>query len=57
MTVVNPFEKLGPSIKDIEFDQKKGDLLGKLMHNRRIIYGREILAGYLDHFNFDFLFS
>lgn len=56
VTIMNPFERLGESIKSIEFDQQKGDLLGKLMHNRRIIYGKDILAGYLDHFNFDFLF-
>ncbi len=56
VSVVNPDEKLGQSIEEIELDQERGDWLGKLMHNRRIIFGREILAGYLDHFNFDFLF-
>ena len=56
VTVVNPNERLGPSIKAIEFDQQRSDILGKLTHNRRIVFAREILAGYLDHFNFDFLF-
>lgn len=56
VTIMNPFERLGSSIEAIEFDEQKGDLLGRLMHNRRIIYGKEMLAGYLDHFNFDFLF-
>lgn len=56
VTVLNPAERLGPSIESIEYDQKNGDILGKLMHNRRIVFGREIIAGYLDHFNFDFLF-
>lgn len=56
VSVINPDEKLGQSIKEIEFDQERGDWLGKLTHNRRIVFGREILAGYLDHFNFDFLF-
>ncbi|MBI4991486.1 glycosyltransferase family 39 protein [Candidatus Gottesmanbacteria bacterium] len=56
VTVINPSERLGPSIKSIEYDSARGDSLGKLMHNRRIVFGREILAGYLDHFNFDFLF-
>jgi 4-amino-4-deoxy-L-arabinose transferase-like glycosyltransferase len=56
VTVVNPDEKLGQSIKELEFDQERGDWLGMLTHNRRIVFGREILAGYLDHFNFDFLF-
>jgi len=56
VTILNPNEKLGTSISAIEFDKKRGDLLGRLMHNRRIVFGREVLAGYLDHFNFDFLF-
>lgn len=56
VTVLNPAERLGPSIESIEYDQKNGDTLGKLMHNRRVVFGKEILAGYLDHFNFDFLF-
>jgi len=56
VTVVNPDERLGGSIEAIELDQERGDLFGKLMHNRRVVYTREILAGYLDHFNFDFLF-
>jgi len=56
VSVINPDEKLGASIKAIEYDQRRGDVLGKFMHNRRIIYAREILGGYLDHFNIDFLF-
>ncbi|OGG26681.1 hypothetical protein A2960_00720 [Candidatus Gottesmanbacteria bacterium RIFCSPLOWO2_01_FULL_39_12b] len=56
VSVVNPDEKLGASIRDIEYDQSREDVLGKLVHNRRIIYAKEILGGYLDHFNFDFLF-
>lgn len=56
VTVVNPDERLRESIEATEIDQERGDLLGRLMHNRRVVYSREILAGYLDHFNFDFLF-
>lgn len=56
VSVINPDEKLGESIKFTEYDFQRGDSFGKIMHNRRIIFGREILAGYLDHFNFDFLF-
>lgn len=56
VTIMNPNERLGESIVDIEYDQQKNDPLGKLVHNRRIVYAREVLAGYLDHFNFDFLF-
>lgn len=56
VTVINPSERLGSSISDIEYDEVRGDWLGKLTHNRRIVYFRDILGGYLDHFNFDFLF-
>lgn len=56
VTVLNPNERLGGSIKAIEYDKENEDLLGSLMHNRRIVFGREILGGYLDHYNFDFLF-
>lgn len=56
VTVINPSERLGSSIKSIEYDQERQDILGKLMHNRRLVYAKDILAGYLDHFNFDFLF-
>lgn len=56
VTVLNPLERLGASIETIKEDEKKGDVFGKFVHNRRIIYGREVLGGYLDHFNFNFLF-
>ena len=56
VTIINAQERLGESIKDLEYDKDYGDILGGLVHNRRIIFGREILGGYLDHFNFDFLF-
>lgn len=56
VTVLNPDQRLESSIKLIDYDLAKGDFWGKLIHNRRIVYLREILAGYLDHFNFDFLF-
>lgn len=56
VSVINPDEKLGQSIKLMQDDIKKGDIPGTLMHNRRIVFAREILGGYLDHFNFDFLF-
>ncbi|OGG06438.1 hypothetical protein A2777_05665 [Candidatus Gottesmanbacteria bacterium RIFCSPHIGHO2_01_FULL_40_15] len=56
VSVVNPDEKLGASIAAMEFDRLRGEPFGKILHNRRLVFGREILAGYLDHFNFDFLF-
>lgn len=56
VTVLNPDEKLGASIKAMELDKDQGDWLGAFTHNRRIIFAREVLGGYLDHLNFDFLF-
>lgn len=56
VTVFNPDEKLGESIQAMEYDKGRNDMIGKLVHNRRIVFAREILGGYLDHFNFDFLF-
>lgn len=56
VTVLNPNERLAESIKHIDYDQSQGDTIGKLLHNRRIIYAQAIIKGYLDHFNLDFLF-
>ncbi|MDX1373149.1 MAG: glycosyltransferase family 39 protein, partial [Nitrososphaeraceae archaeon] len=56
VTVISPSERLDESIKLLAGDIEKGDFLGKWMHNRRLIFARDILGGYLDHFNFDFLF-
>lgn len=56
VTVLNAEERLTDSIPRIEYDQQRGDWLGKLLHNRRIVYGLAILKGYLDHYNLDFLF-
>lgn len=56
VTVVKPEEQLAESIHHIEYDQSRGDLIGKLLHNRRIVYTLAIVKGYLDHFNLDFLF-
>ncbi len=56
VTILNDNEILGNSLKKLEFDNLKYDYLGKLLHNRRIIYAKEILGAYLNHFNLDFLF-
>lgn len=56
VTILNAQERLGESIKDIQSDQQRGDFLGSFTHNRRVIFGRDILSGYIDHFNFNFLF-
>ena len=56
VTILNNNEILGSSLKELEFDNLQNDYLGKLLHNRRIIYAKEILGAYLNHFNLDFLF-
>ncbi len=56
VTVVTPVGRLDEAIKYTEYDSARGDILGKLVHNRRIVYAYAILKGYLDHFNLDFLF-
>ena len=53
---LNPNERLGESIKLLSMDKEDGDIFGVITHNRRVVYGLTVLAGYLDHFNFDFLF-
>ena len=44
------------SIERIGYDRNNNDLLGSVLHNRRIVYSLAIAKGYLDHFNPDFLF-
>lgn len=56
VTILNADERLGESIKNSQSDLKNDDYFGSLMHNRRVIFGRDILSGYIDHFNFNFLF-
>ncbi len=56
VTVLTPQGNLDHSISQAEYDLKKGDPLAKIFHNRRVIYFLSSVGGYLDHFNFDFLF-
>lgn len=56
VTILKPTDRLKQSILMMQSDIQNDDILGILTHNRRIVFGREILAGYIDHFNFDFLF-
>jgi hypothetical protein len=44
------------SIEKLERDKENGDLLGLVLDNRRIVYGTTIVAGYLSHFNLNWLF-
>lgn len=54
--IFNPNERLEESIAKINYDMGKGDIISTALHNRRLIYAREVLGGYLNHFNFDYLF-
>lgn len=49
-------DQLTRSIKELQYDKERNDNLGLLLHNRRVIYGLQVVKGYLDHFNPDFLF-
>lgn len=44
------------SAKNVEIAKKNHDLIAEIINNRRLIFIPTIIKGYLDHFNFDFLF-
>ncbi len=44
------------SITDLADDKSRHDTIGIILHNRRIVYIQQVILGYLDHFNLDFLF-
>lgn len=56
VTVLSPQGRLDQAIEAWKKDTANGDWLGRVWHNRRLVYALEIARGYLDHFNFDFLF-
>jgi 4-amino-4-deoxy-L-arabinose transferase-like glycosyltransferase len=56
VTLFNVPDLLNRSIRFMEYDLARGDLFGSLIHNRRIVYFFEIIKGYLDHFNPNYLF-
>ena len=47
---------LSRDIQKLEFDKKTGDKLGALMDNRRVVWAKTIISGYLSHFSFNWLF-
>lgn len=47
---------LQTSIPRLQRDSASHDLIGSVFDNRRIVYARTILAGYLSHFNLNWLF-
>lgn len=47
---------LARDITKLERDQQAGDRIGQLLDNRRIVYAKTVVAGYLSHFSFKWLF-
>ncbi|KKP80144.1 MAG: hypothetical protein UR81_C0033G0010 [Candidatus Levybacteria bacterium GW2011_GWB1_35_5] len=47
---------LARNIVQLERDQKNRDFLGLILDNRRIVYAKSIISGYMSHFNFNWLF-
>jgi len=47
---------LAADIAKLERDQKAGDKLGQLLDNRRIVYVKTVVSGYLSHFSLRWLF-
>lgn len=56
VTVLTPTGTLDKSIKELQYDKERGDFLGTVFHNRRIVYTLTVIKGYLDHYNLNFLF-
>lgn len=57
VTVVSGGDRLNPSIERTEYDQAQGNgWVGKIFHNRRVVYAWAIAKGYVDHFDLNFLF-
>ena len=52
----NQTKVLAPSIEYIEFDRQNNDILGVVLHNRRVVYALKYAENYLAHFNPVFLF-
>jgi len=51
----NQTQVLKNSVQELASDNAKGDILGKVLHNRRIIYLDTYIANYLSHFNPNYL--
>jgi hypothetical protein len=49
-------ELLSDNIKKLEKDRKSGDIIGEILDNRRFVYLKTVAAGYLAHFDFNWLF-
>lgn len=44
------------NVEDVARDNKNDDIIGKVLDNRRLTYGKTIVGGYLSHFDPNWLF-
>lgn len=44
------------TVKKLEADAKAGDTLGALIDNRRVVYAKTLIDGYISHFSLQWLF-
>lgn len=49
-------EILKPAIIKLERDRVNNDQLGLVLDNRRIVYAKTVISGYISHFNLNWLF-
>ncbi len=47
---------LKDNVGRLQLDQKNHDIVGYALDNRRLVYGKAILYGYLSHYNLNWLF-
>lgn len=47
---------LGSSVNELQYDKSHGDLVGEILHNRRVVYSLAVAKAYFDQWNPDFLF-
>lgn len=48
---------LEDAVKRGEFNEKSGNIIGKVLDNRRIVYAKTIISGYLSHYNPNWLLN
>lgn len=46
---------LQENVKRLDSDHERGDILGLILDNRRIVYAKLIISGYLSHYNLNWL--
>lgn len=48
---------LSENVGRLAVDKQRGDLLGMIVDNRRVLYIKEIISGYIVHFDLNWLFT